>query len=105
MSNQDRDFKGVWIPKEIWLNENLSLQEKVFYVEIHSLDNEKWCYASNEYFANFFRLKEKRVSEVINSLIKKWLIYKESFDWRQRVLKTNDCKMENFWNSEPKDNL
>jgi hypothetical protein len=35
-----RDFKGIWIPKEIWLNENLTLQEKVFLVEIESLDNE-----------------------------------------------------------------
>ena len=25
----NRDFKGVWIPKEIWENENLNLTEKV----------------------------------------------------------------------------
>ena len=28
MAEQQRAFKGVWIPAEIWLNENLSLQEK-----------------------------------------------------------------------------
>jgi hypothetical protein len=27
MEKHDRDFKGVWIPKEIWLSENLSLME------------------------------------------------------------------------------
>jgi len=37
----ERNFKGIWIPKEIWLNEKLSLQEKVFLVEIASLDNDK----------------------------------------------------------------
>ena len=49
-----RDFKGIWIPKEIWLNKNLKLIEKIFLVEIDSLDNEDGCYASNKYFAEFF---------------------------------------------------
>ena len=40
MKKQTRDFKGIWIPREIWLNENLSLQEKAFIVEIDSLDKE-----------------------------------------------------------------
>jgi len=43
MEKHDRDFKGVWIPKDIWLSENLSLMEKVLFVEIHSLDNERGC--------------------------------------------------------------
>ena len=36
----NRDFKGVWIPKEIWLNPDLTLVEKCLLVEIDSLDNE-----------------------------------------------------------------
>ncbi len=24
----EREFKGIWIPKEIWLNKTLSIQEK-----------------------------------------------------------------------------
>ena len=70
----ERAFKGIWIPAEIWLNENLTLLEKVFLVEIDSLDNENGCYASNEYFANFFKLSKNRCSEVIKSLEKKGLI-------------------------------
>lgn len=66
-----RDFKGVWIPKAIWLSTELTLQEKVFLVEINSLDNEDSCFASNEYFAEFFGLSKSRVSEVINMLIEK----------------------------------
>ena len=46
MEKPARDFKGIWIPKEIWLSEQLSLMEKVLFVEIHSLDNEDGCYAS-----------------------------------------------------------
>ena len=26
-----RDFKGIWIPKEIWLNKELKLIEKIFF--------------------------------------------------------------------------
>jgi hypothetical protein len=64
----NRDFKGVWIPKEIWLDKKMSLQEKIFLVEIDSLDNEKGCFAGNEYFAEFFQLSKDRCSEVISSL-------------------------------------
>lgn len=70
----ERAFKGVWIPKEIWLSNNLTLQEKVFLVEISSLDNDEGCFASNAYFADFFGLSKNRCSEVIKSLEKKNLI-------------------------------
>lgn len=70
----ERDFKGVWIPKEIWLNKDLSLQEKVFLVEIDSLDKERGCYAGNEYFAEFFELSADRCSSVISSLKEKGYI-------------------------------
>ena len=78
----ERDFKGIWIPKEIWLSNDLTLQEKVFLVEIDSLDNEEGCYASNQYFADFFGISTTRASLIIKSLINKGyvtstLIYKE----------------------------
>lgn len=69
-----RDFKGVWIPKEIWLSKELTLQEKLFLVEIDSLDNEEGCYASNDYFSEFFGLSKNRCSEVIKSLEKKGIL-------------------------------
>jgi len=69
--NNKRDFKGVWIPAEIWLSKKLTLQEKVFLVEISSLDNEEGCFANNAYFADFFGISKTRVSVVINSLVKK----------------------------------
>jgi uncharacterized phage protein (TIGR02220 family) len=80
----ERGFKGIWIPKEIWLDGTLSIQEKVFLVEIDSLDNDDdGCFASNEYFSNFFKLSKNRCSEIIKSLEKKGFIkikylYKEN---------------------------
>ena len=92
MENFKRKFDGIWIPKELWFDQNLTLQEKIFFIEINSLDNEDGCYATNEYFAKFFGLSKVRVSEVINSLInknyiKRTLIYKEnSKEIDQRIL-------------------
>lgn len=74
MVGVERTFKGVWIPKEIWLSKELTLQEKVFLVEIDSLDNERGCFASNGYFSEFFGLSKNRCSEVIKSLEKKRFI-------------------------------
>jgi hypothetical protein len=46
----------------------------VFLVEIGSLDNEKGCFASNDYFSEFFGISKTRVSIVINNLVKKGYI-------------------------------
>lgn len=71
---QKRDFKGVWIPKEIWLSTDLKVMEKLILVEIDSLDNEDGCFASNEHFSKFFSLSKNRCSEIIKSLEKKGYI-------------------------------
>jgi hypothetical protein len=74
MEKPSRDFKGVWIPREVWLSEQLSLMEKVLFVEIHSLDNERGCYATNRYFAEFFDMSERQLRRYIVSLKEKGLI-------------------------------
>jgi len=66
-----RDFKGIWVRAEIWLNKDLKLIEKMFVVEIDSLDNENGCYASNGYFAEFFGISKGRCSQIIKSLKEK----------------------------------
>lgn len=71
---ENRAFKGIWIPKEIWLNDELSVMEKLFLVEIDSLDNEDGCFASNAYFAGFFDISKGRCSQIIKSLERKKLI-------------------------------
>jgi hypothetical protein len=38
----ERDFKGVWIPKFIWLDEKLSLMDKYYLSVYHQCD----CLAS-----------------------------------------------------------
>jgi hypothetical protein len=85
---ENRDFKGVWIPKEIWLNTDLSIIEKVLLVEIDSLDNsERGCFASNEYLASFVQLSESRVAHIISDLKKREYIVVVFTDGRNRGLK------------------
>jgi hypothetical protein len=72
---QERDFKGIWIPREIWLTSELTLLEKIFLVEIDSLDNEQNCYASNAYFAEFFGVSKGRCTQIIKSLEAKGFIH------------------------------
>lgn len=71
-----RNFKGIWIPKEIWLSKSLSLQEKVMLVEIDSLctSRERGCWASNAHFAEFMNLSKPRITALISSLSEKGLI-------------------------------
>lgn len=86
--NMERDFKWIWIPKEIWLDEKLNYIQKLLLIEIDSLDNENWCFASNAYFAKFFWISETQISKNISYLKSEWYIEQTSFDWRQRVLKS-----------------
>lgn len=66
---EKRQFKGVWIPGEVWLDNNLTLIEKCILTEIDSLeDNEKGCFASNNHFATFFNVSTSRISQILNIL-------------------------------------
>jgi len=86
---KQRDFKGVWIPRELYLNDDLNWTEKILLIEIDSLDNEKGCFASNKYFANFLSKSEVYISNCISKLKKEGYIYQESFDGRTRILRSN----------------
>ena len=86
---QSRDFKGVWIPKEIWLNTDLTIIDKCILTEIHSLDNEYHCIASNEYFAEFCQCSERKVTDSIKKLCELGYIEIISFDGRRRTISSN----------------
>lgn len=85
----NRDFKGIWIPREIWLRKDISMQEKCLWAEIHSLfDRQKGgCFASNDYLSQFLGIKERRLQEMVSSLKAKGLIVQISFNGRERIIK------------------
>lgn len=73
-TSQKKEWKGVFIPKELWENSTLSWMEKLFWCEIDGLDNEFGCYASNNHFSGVFGLSKNRCSEIINSLVIKGFV-------------------------------
>lgn len=69
---ENKEFTGLWIPKEIWEMQDLNLTEKNVLALIYSLSaTGKGCTASNAYFANFFGLTKKHASVIIQSLSRK----------------------------------
>lgn len=85
----ERDFKGVWIPKEIWLDERLNALDKIIFVEIDSLCHEdRGCFASNKYLAGFCQCSETKISKAVSKLIDLGYLYVVSFNGRQRELQS-----------------
>ena len=103
--NYPRDFKGVWIPKRVFLDERLNAIEKIILIEIDSLDAEdsEGCYASNEYLANFCKCSMTKVSTSISKLIKLGYLYVSKNDGRKRYLKRrlSNSESQDFKKSEP----
>ena len=100
--NLIRDFKGIWIPKEIWLDKRLNTIDKVILLEIDSLDaGEDGCYASNQYLAEFCQCTATTVSTSISKLIKLGYVEVIKFDGRKRYLKSRVTKIV----SQPLKNL
>jgi len=99
----ERDFKGVWIPKEIWLNPDLSISEKCLLVEIDSLDNDadKGCFASNEHLSKFLGLSEGRTANMISDLRKRGHIENVFFDGRNRGLRVYKSESSLHENVKP----
>ena len=73
-SENNRKFKGVWIPADYWLDENLSIMEVVILTEIDSLDGQNGCFASNNHFASFIGMTPAYVSKIIKHLKEKGYI-------------------------------
>jgi len=62
--------------------------EKVLFVEIHSLDNEHGCYASNRHFAEFFGVSERQIRTYISSLKAKGFVSVAIQNRNDRVIHT-----------------
>lgn len=91
MSHQlSRNFKGIWIPRDLWLDKRLTYFEKILAAEIDSLDDEtQHCHASNKYFMEFFNENERTIRRAICKLKALGIIDLVSFDGKIRRLKSN----------------
>lgn len=85
-----REFKGIWIPREIWLDTRLNALDKVIFAEIDSFSAAgKVCFKSNAALAEFCQCSESKVSKTVSKLIELGYIKCVSFDGRKRYLQSS----------------
>lgn len=83
---QERGFKGVWIPKVVWLDRRLSALDKMIlsgiaqYCAVFGCD----CSASNEEIAGVGRCSKSKVTKSISLLATIGYLQIKYFDGRER---------------------
>lgn len=89
-----KDFKGVWIPREIWCLGDLNISEKIVLSVANTLsEQDDGCFAKNEYFAKLLNLSKGRISKIINLLAKKGYL-KTDFFYHSEIRKVEKRKIK-----------
>ena len=85
----ERQFKGIWVPAEIWEDSNLTWNEKVVLMEIDSFTAAgKDCFISDEYIGNLVGVSTRTASSIVSKLIRLGYVKKTRTDGRHRYLET-----------------
>lgn len=91
----ERVFKGIWIPAEIWENDQLSWNEKILLMEIDSFTAKgKECFFSNEFIQQMLGVSERSAKSYMKHLIDSGFVKVIRFDGRLRYVESNleGCK-------------
>ena len=94
-----RDFKGIWIPAEVWLDTRLSLVEKALLAEIDSFTgNEKFFYKSNDTIKKEYGVSRPTITRALKNLSELGYITTQ-FDGRtRRIFAHSACsQVSNRW--------
>lgn len=90
MEEQKKEFTGVWIPKHIIEDFDLSPIEKLIWAEINCFDV---CYFKNNQLAKRYKRSDKTISLIINKLKRKDYIEEVEFNGRMRgIVAINDLQ-------------
>ena len=85
----NRDFKGIWIPREIWCHPHLSPQAKILWGEIDSkFDPLIGGYSTSKWkVCEFMGLKVRSIHSLVTQLRKNGCLERVCYDGRQTVWK------------------
>lgn len=65
-----RQFKGVWIPVELYLDKTITWTQKIILLEVDSFSkNNLECFVSNEHLANLIGISESGIEKSIRGLV------------------------------------
>ena len=85
----ERQFKGIWVPAEIWEDTNLTWNEKIVLMEIDSFTAAgKDCFISDEYIAGLVGCSPRTASSIVSKLIRLGYVRKTRSDGRNRYLES-----------------
>lgn len=71
----EREFLGIWIPAEVWLDQRLTMTEKAFLAEIESFTkNGKTFHKSNDTIRKEYGITPKTVQRIIKKLMQLGLL-------------------------------
>lgn len=80
-------FKGIWIPREIWLHPTLTPLQKCLVAEIFNLSTKGLtCFASDKHFSKIFQVSVGRIKNMLCELRSKGIIESYGFDENGRRL-------------------
>lgn len=105
-----REFKGVWIPKDLYLDKGLTWAEKLILLEVDSFTaNGLTCFVSNEHLAHFTQSSLSTVEKAISRLVKEGYLerQRQKVDGKStrflRVISSNFCEKApvNFAENKP----
>lgn len=63
-----REFKGIWVPARVWMDNRLTPLEKIVLVGIGQFDYGNGCHATNSDIAEFCQCTTRSVSNAVNRL-------------------------------------
>jgi len=80
--NKSRTFKGVWIPKDLYLEKGLTWTQKLILLEVDSFSNNGLpCFVSNEHLSQFTQASISSVEKGISKLVQAGFLVRT----RQRI--------------------
>lgn len=85
----ERQFKGIWIPAEIWEDTNLTWNEKIVLMEIDSFTAAgKDCFISDEYIGKLVGVSTRTAASIVAKLVRLGYVKKTRSDGRHRYLES-----------------
>lgn len=65
-----KEFTGIWIPREVWEDERLSMYDKIVMSVVSGLARgENGCFATNKHLADFCKFSERQVCKSVGVLV------------------------------------
>jgi hypothetical protein len=99
MNEKYERFSGVFVPREVLLDNELSANAKLIFAIVQSLDNDRGCFASNEYIGGMVGICDSAVRASLSVLEDRKYIVRHIDSDGNRSIKT--CTTQSF-RAEPR---